>query len=352
MRVEQLIERGLPAFAAEELAGRGIATLEPLQKEAVRAGLFEGKNLVIMAPTSSGKTLVSELAAAYHATHRSGSVMVTSLKALAYEKYLTFRESYSRRERFHFHTSIATGDEVTDETAADHVALTVATYEKWYYTLVERPLSIRTKSLLIIDEMQMLGDPHRGDKLEALITFVRMKAPDTQIIGLSATFPNAPEVAEWLGATLVSVTGRPVPLTEEIWTATTIVGIDRDSGAGLTVRPHQNSDLSTEAVVHDIEAVSGVPAIVFCVTKDDAEHLAVRLATLRSPRPECQMLVNDLDDVAESNPTIRQLRQMLPKGIAFHNANLDHDERRLVESAFRDRKIRRLVRYPNSQRRG
>ena len=237
MRVEQLIERGLPAFAAEELAGRGIATLEPLQKEAVRAGLFEGKNLVIMAPTSSGKTLVSELAAAYHATHRSGSVMVTSLKALAYEKYLTFRENYSRHKQFHFHTSIATGDEVTDETAADHVALIVATYEKWYYTLVERPLSIRTNSLLIIDEMQMLGDPHRGDKLEALITFVRMKAPDTQIIGLSATFPNAPEVAEWLGATLVSVTGRPVRLTEEIWTATTVVGIDRDSGGPCSAPP-------------------------------------------------------------------------------------------------------------------
>jgi hypothetical protein len=91
-----------------------------------------------MAPTSSGKTLVAELAAACHATHRSGSVMVTSLKALAYEKYLTFRESYSRPDRLHFHTSIATEDGATDETAADHVALTVATCEKWYYTLVER----------------------------------------------------------------------------------------------------------------------------------------------------------------------------------------------------------------------
>ena len=235
MQVEHLIERGLPAFAAEELASRGIITLEPLQENAVNAGLFDGQNLVIMAPTSSGKTLVAELAAAYHATHHSGTVMVTSLKALAYEKYLMFRESYSRPDRFHFHTSIATGDEVTDETAADHVALTVATYEKWYYTLVERPQSIRAKSLLIIDELQMLGDPHRGDKLEALITFVRMKAPETQIIGLSATFPNASEVANWLGAALVSVTGRPVPLTEEIWTGSSILAIDRDSNRGISV---------------------------------------------------------------------------------------------------------------------
>ena len=113
--MEQRIRRGLPAFAAEELASRGIVTREPLQEDAVNAGLFDGQNLAIMAPTSSGKTLKSELSGAYHATHRSGSVMVTSLKALASEKYLTFRESYSRPDRFHFHTSIATGDKVTDQ---------------------------------------------------------------------------------------------------------------------------------------------------------------------------------------------------------------------------------------------
>ncbi|MBV9760292.1 MAG: DEAD/DEAH box helicase [Acidobacteriaceae bacterium] len=346
MQVEQLVDRGLPEFAVEELASRGITSLEPLQKDAIKAGLFEGQNLVIMAPTSSGKTLVAEMAALYHATHRSGSVMVTSLKALAYEKYLTFRESYSRASQFHFHTSIATGDEVTDEVASDHVSFTVATYEKWYYTLVERPRSIQNKSLLIVDELQMLGDPNRGDKLEALITFVRMKEPDTQIIGLSATFPNALEVANWLGAKLVSVAGRLVPLTEEIWTGSSVISIDRDRTKSLSVRARNCPNPSTQTVLQRIEAEAGYPAIAFCITKEDAERLATQLSAARSPRPDCEMLVNDLDEVAESNPTIRQLRQMLPKGIAFHNANLDHDERRLVEAAFRERKLDVLCATP------
>ena len=212
--------------------------------------------------------------------------------------------------------------------------------------MVERPRSIQNKSLLIIDELQMLGDPHRGDKLEALITFVRMKAPKTQIIGLSATFPNAQEVANWLGAKLVSVAGRLVPLTEEIWTGSSVISIDRDRGTGLSVRTHNCPSLNTPTVMQGIEAEGGFPTIAFCITKEDAERLATQLSAGRSPRPECEMLVNDLDEVAESNPTIRQLRQMLPKGIAFHSANLDHDERRLVEAAFRDKKLDVLCATP------
>src|SRR6266566_6272677 len=133
MKLRELVPLGLPEFGLSELESRGITRLDPLQERAVRGGLFEGRNLVIMAPTSSGKTLIGELGALYHAVNRSGAVFVTSHKALAYEKYLTFRDSYSRTDSLHFHTSITTGDEVTDESAIEHVSLTVATYEKWYY---------------------------------------------------------------------------------------------------------------------------------------------------------------------------------------------------------------------------
>lgn len=321
-----------------ELKSRGITELDPLQERAVRAGLFrEGKNFVIMPPTSSGKTLVAELCALYHAVNRSGAVFVTSHKALAYEKYLTFRDSYSRRDSLHFHTSITTGDEVTDESAIEHVPLTVATYEKWYYTLIGSPRLIDQKSLLIVDELQTLGDENRGDRLEALITLVRTKAPATQIIGLSATFPNADAVARWLDATMVTATRRPVALVEEIWWSRGTVSIDRDNAPALAHTSTTHPSLDTTAVVRQIELEGQVPAIVFCVTKDQAENLARSAAQGRQPRPDAQMLVNELDEVSESNPTIRTLRQILPKGIAFHNANLGHDERRLVESAFRSR---------------
>jgi len=40
----------------------GFDDFNPVQKEALSKGLLEGKNLVIAAPTASGKTLVAELA--------------------------------------------------------------------------------------------------------------------------------------------------------------------------------------------------------------------------------------------------------------------------------------------------
>lgn len=37
--------------------------INPVQKEALKKGLLKGKNLVVFAPTASGKTFVTELAA-------------------------------------------------------------------------------------------------------------------------------------------------------------------------------------------------------------------------------------------------------------------------------------------------
>ena len=161
------------------------------------------------------------------------------------------------------------------------------------------------------------------------------RKPATQIIGLSATFPNAAAIAKWLDAALITVSRRPVPLVEEIWHARGTVSIDRDNAPALAYANMAHTSLDTQAVVGRIERDGHLPAIVFCVTKERAEDLARSAAQDRQPRSDAQLLVNDLDEVSESNPTIRALRQVLPKGIAFHNANLGHDERRLVESAFR-----------------
>ncbi len=70
-----------------------------------------------------------------------------------------------------------------------------------------------------------MGDPSRGYLLELLLTKLRFRtaavAPDdlaagegVQIVGMSATLPNAAVVASWLGAALFETRFRPVPLTK------------------------------------------------------------------------------------------------------------------------------------------
>ncbi len=345
MRIAELTAHGLPEFGVTALELRGITELLTIQEAAVDAGLLSGSNLLVMAPTSSGKTLIAELAALQHAVSRKGAVFLTSHKALAYEKYAMLRESYESGEQL-VRVTVATGDEVTDESAAEGVSITVATYEKWYYMLLDNPTRLQAKSLVIVDELQTLGDEYRGALIEALLTWTRAKLPDAQILGLSATVPNIEQLSDWLGATVVTIPDRSVPLIEEVWSRTGIVRRDRDQDANPLCVDANPAPTETLPVIQRLGQDDGLPTVVFCVTKRDAQDLAIAAAQSRERRPECEELVNELDEAIESNPVTRSLRDLLPKGIAFHTADLDLSERRLIESAYREQRIDLLFATP------
>ena len=69
---------------------------------------------------------------------------------------------------------------------------------------------------LIIDEVHLLNDASRGPTLEILITMLRTQLKNLQLIALSATIGNAPELAAWLDAKLVEDDWRPVRLDKGV----------------------------------------------------------------------------------------------------------------------------------------
>lgn len=83
--------------------------------------------------------------------------------------------------------------------------LIIATYEKLNSLLVKNPNLVRDIGLVIVDELQNVGDETRGAKLEILLTRLvqegEIKKP--LVIGLSATIPNGDDLAKWLNAQLV-----------------------------------------------------------------------------------------------------------------------------------------------------
>ncbi len=90
MRIEEL---SLPKQVKEVILQSGISVLYPPQKDAIKAGALEGKNLVLATPTASGKTLVAELCAMKHILEHDGKVLyMTPLRALASEKYEGFKK--------------------------------------------------------------------------------------------------------------------------------------------------------------------------------------------------------------------------------------------------------------------
>jgi helicase len=60
------------AWIVDKLSEWGITFLTDVQQKAVAAGILQGKSMIVSAPTSSGKTLIAELATL--AATRSGGV--------------------------------------------------------------------------------------------------------------------------------------------------------------------------------------------------------------------------------------------------------------------------------------
>ncbi len=62
MDIERLQEYGVRGTVIDKLKELGFSKLTEVQKIAIEKGLFEGKNIVVSAPTNTGKTFIGELA--------------------------------------------------------------------------------------------------------------------------------------------------------------------------------------------------------------------------------------------------------------------------------------------------
>jgi helicase len=80
----------LPEKIKSRIIKRGYKNLTPPQAEAIRKGLLQGKNIVVSAPTASGKTLIAEIALVNSYLSGGIGIYTCPLKALANEKYLEF----------------------------------------------------------------------------------------------------------------------------------------------------------------------------------------------------------------------------------------------------------------------
>lgn len=158
-----------------------ISELRPAQAKAVKAGLLEGKNLLVCTPTASGKTLIAELAALCAILNGKGkAVYIVPLKALASEKYKDFKQRYGSLIKI----AISTGDlDSSDNYLADYDLLFM-TSEKMDSLLRHHSPWIKSVKVVIIDEVHLLNDPSRGPTLEILITILKQLLPGMQLIAL------------------------------------------------------------------------------------------------------------------------------------------------------------------------
>ncbi|KAL5370217.1 SFII DNA helicase-like protein [Cryptosporidium parvum] len=202
---------------------KGLRNLYDWQYECItQPGVLQGRNLVYSAPTSGGKTLVSELLM-YKRVLEGGraALVVFPFVSLVSEK----RDSYYkaggevcglRISEFHYGSKSPLFEEFD---------IGVATIEKAnalisYY--IQHGILFKRLGIIIVDELHLLGDEQRGYILEVMLTKVRLlsklqgEGRTIQIVGMSATLPNLRDIGLWLDAVVYQSNFRPVPLREHI----------------------------------------------------------------------------------------------------------------------------------------
>ncbi|UYV70405.1 POLQ [Cordylochernes scorpioides] len=225
---------------------------------------------------------------------------------------------------------------------------------------------------LVVDELHLVGDSHRGYLLELLLTKVlfanlqRSEEERTQIVGMSATLPNLTTLAGWLRADLYTTDFRPVPLRELVK-----VGPELLEGGQLLRRldhcplqfpadPDHTIQLALEPLL-----AGGHGVLVFCPTKNWCEQLAqnlareiYRLGSLSANSTSSELTagrrlreVLNSDRLAEILELLRKtpagLDEILVRtvafGVAFHHAGLTMEERDVLEAGFRAGHLKLLV---------
>ncbi|XP_071480044.1 DNA polymerase theta-like [Diadema antillarum] len=372
---------GLPDPVLQQYHRAGITKMFSWQADCLGVGrVLEGGNLVYAAPTSAGKTLVAELLVLK-------KVLETKKKALIILPFV----SVSREKMFYLKSMFSEAGVRVDGFMGSHsppgglasTDVAICTIEK-ANSLVNRLLEekkIGQLGIVVVDELHMIGDSHRGYLLELLLTKLRYvvatslqtaeqdgdkQSNPIQVVGMSATLPNLDLLARWLEADLYRTEFRPVPLSEHVKIGKTLH--DNAMARVREVEPRFEVKADEDHIVTlCLETVSqGNGVLIFCPTKNWCEKLCetvareiYRLHQGQLPTGSTgftkasQMLPVRLDqralrDVWEQlrrtpvsiNPV---LRKTVPYGVAYHHAGLTFDERDIIEGAFRQGFLKILV---------
>uniref|UniRef100_A0A5K3F6N0 POLAc domain-containing protein n=1 Tax=Mesocestoides corti TaxID=53468 RepID=A0A5K3F6N0_MESCO len=278
--------------------------------------MLEGKkNLVYSAPTSAGKTLVAELIMLKR-------VLTTNKKAIFILPYVSVsREKVTSLQNIFGGARLRVGGfmgGVNPSGGLASVDVAVCTIEK-ANNMVNRLIEDERLSdlgLVVVDELHLISDSHRGYLLELLLTKILLhehmensrghtssspsqcrsdKNHHIQIIGISATLSSLSVLADWLQAAVYTTDFRPIPLTEMVYSKDTVYRVMPGDGTNHELLEPVNSadvGLLTTAFEGALQVdaddgvselcldtlISGHAALVFCPTKQWCEELAESMA--------------------------------------------------------------------------
>lgn len=343
----KISELNLSKQVTDFLKNEGYSELYPPQKDSIDAGLLDGQNILVSAPTASGKTLIAIIAMINYLSNKRGKVVYLSpLRALAAEKFSEFQKLESLDFGKKIKVQISTGDYELVDAGLEKSDILILTNEKMDSIIRHSPEWIEDIGLVIADEVHLIGDEDRGQTLEVVLTKLKLLESKPQIVALSATITNVDELSEWLECKTVENNWRPVPLYEGVYDGGSVImndGREFEVEASIRGKP---VDLGIESVM------GGGQSLLFAETRTRSSSLAAKASDAilnllkQSEREELEKISKKILEHNEHTELVKTLSELVKKGVAFHHAGLNPNCRQTVETEFRNGRIKLLAATP------
>lgn len=351
-----------PAFMGRDMDGNYTLLTEKfnkVQSKVLSSALHSDENLLICAPTSSGKTniaLMTILRLISHFRREDGSfnlkqfkvVFIAPMKALVKETVGNFTQ---RLQPFNIQVRELSGDINLTKREIESTQVIVTTPEKW--DIITRKSGEKTFTelvkLIIFDEIHLLHDS-RGPVLEALVSRMIRKIQTNndkiRIVALSATLPNYEDVAAFLrvdpkkGLFYFDSSYRPVPL-EQLY-------------IGITEKKSIKRMLLMNEITYQkvLERAGKKQMIIFVHSRKETARTAKMIKEMALNKDEMNKFLSTETRAAEYKAILNEellnvkdhdLKELLEYGIGIHHAGMNREDREIVEDFFNNGYLQLIV---------
>jgi len=366
--INDLIDKFISHLAAR---GNPIFSLLPSQQEALKQNFLDARNeaVVLQMPTSSGKTLMAELATLHTVSSYSDArvVYLTPTRALSTQVRRTLGADFREMGIEVVSAGSAYEEDPYELSLLENTSgVVVSTPEKMDLLLRSHPEWFSTVRLLIVDEAHLIRDGERGARLELLLANFRRELPHVRMLLLTPFVENANELADWLSGergSPVDVKWRPSRLMIGLASFT-----GRKPNKVLEIEwkePHRNSGaltetrmtLTTDEVCKLSESSSALNKSI--IIGGRLQSIGPVLGMYPSSRTAAEKAASEFAsqrsevDLKHSSPEHRvavalaeceygdasTLAYCLRRGVAYHHSALSGELRYLVERLAASKKI-------------
>ncbi|MCK9223507.1 MAG: DEAD/DEAH box helicase [Candidatus Muirbacterium halophilum] len=301
--------------------------------------LKAGKSVVVAAPTGCGKTLIAEYLLDNFLKEGERAIYTAPIKALSNQKYRDFSKIYKDK------VGMLTGD-ISINNGAQILIMTTEIFRNMLFA--EKEL-LEDVKYIIFDEIHYINDIQRGVIWEESVIFA---LPQMRFLCLSATIPNASDLADWIQdikkheVSLIEKFDRPVPLYHNVFTKKSgLIPSDKflaENSKESVQKLAKNFNIKgISDLVHVLQKKDLLPSICFVFSREGCFKYGKEVAKEFDflDKEQKKIVSKHFSDVIKryditSIKTVELLRKLAMNGVGVHNAGILPVLKEVIEILF------------------